>query len=145
MAITLRIFGFLAAFLMLGLTSSATAAPASSQTAAAATSASTAGEYKTAAWSDRVCCHRHDNDWWTSRRSCYRAGGREVGRWQCRNERSDNVCCKLGDHAWWAFSRGSCRDQHGYTVRNEECRRDQEDDNDDNGDDNDDDDGGDDD
>ncbi len=110
------------------------------------------GSFQVAAHSDRVCCKRGWQDWWTTRNRCYRSGGHVVRNRHCRedwNDRWDHrwwgwqggswdrrVCCKRGHRDWWTTAR-ECRRAYGYVTHNRQCRNDRWDNNDDRWDDND--------
>ena len=72
LAISIALFGF--------ASSSAFAGPNDRSTIA------DAKPYQVAAWNDRVCCKRGWQDWFTTRRACDRAGGRQVRNGQCRDD-----------------------------------------------------------
>ena len=123
-------------FVLLGsLTLSAAAAPQSTRPD---------GSYQTAQnWNDRVCCKRGWQDWWTTRRSCARAGGHPTRNRDCRDDWNNQwdqrwwgwtggnwdrrVCCKRGNRDWWTTAR-ECRAAFGYQTANRECRDDRWDD-----------------
>lgn len=74
----------------------------------------------------RVCCKRGYRDWWSTYRSCRRAGGYVTANRACRDGRvgyqNYRVCCKRGYRDWWSTAR-QCRRVGGYVTANRECRR----------------------
>lgn len=71
---------------------------------------------------DRVCCKRGRNDWWTTRRACWRSGGYAVSARHCRNDWNEvRVCCKRGRYDWWTTPR-ACARSGGYRVSGWQCR-----------------------
>jgi hypothetical protein len=93
--------------------------------------------YQVAAWNDRVCCKRGWQDWFTTRRACDRAGGRQVRNGECRDNWNDKwdtrwfnwgggdwnkrICCKKGRRDWWSSAR-ECRENGGWEAAPRECR-----------------------
>jgi hypothetical protein len=76
---------------------------------------------------NRVCCKRGYRDWWSTWRSCRRAGGHVTANRACRDDRADNwgarVCCQRGRHDWWSTQR-QCRRAGGHVTYPRACRND---------------------